>query len=173
MHYNDVTLSAIASQITDISTFCSTVGSGALLWKHQSFVSLAFLGEKPPVTDGFPSQSTGDNRRAQLLIPPSFKMGFLPYTKNYALRMRRGCRKRFPRHRLQKKPLVSDPGMHQDTCVTHVPRCMSGQLTRGGGERGKRSRHFWRMRNPQFYVSGKRSMASIRVHCIRGQFKGF
>ena len=27
----------------------------------------------------------------------------------------------FPRHRLQRKPLVSDPGMHPDTCVTHVP----------------------------------------------------
>ena len=40
----------------------------------------------------------------------------------------------FPRHRLQRKPLVSDPGMHHGTCVTHVPWCMSGSLTRGGGE---------------------------------------
>ena len=32
------------------------------------------------------------------------------------------------------KPLVSDPGMHHDTCVTHVPWCMSGSLTCGGGE---------------------------------------
>ena len=40
----------------------------------------------------------------------------------------------FPRHRLQRKPLVSDPGMHHGTCVTHVPCCMSGSLTRGGGE---------------------------------------
>ena len=40
----------------------------------------------------------------------------------------------FPRRRLQKKPLVSDPGMHHGTCVTHVPGCMSGSLTRGGGE---------------------------------------
>ena len=31
-------------------------------------------------------------------------------------------------------PLVSDPGMHHGTCVTHVPRCMSGSLTRGGEE---------------------------------------
>ena len=29
------------------------------------------------------------------------------------------------------KPLVSDPGMHHGT---HVPWCMSGSLTRGGGE---------------------------------------
>ena len=40
----------------------------------------------------------------------------------------------FPRHRLQRKPLVSDPGMHHGTCVTHVPWCMSGSLTCGGGE---------------------------------------
>ena len=44
------------------------------------------------------------------------------------------CRERFPRHRLQRKPLVSDPGMHHGTCVTHVPCCMSGSLTCGGGE---------------------------------------
>ena len=31
-------------------------------------------------------------------------------------------------------PLVSDPAMHHGTCVTHVPWCMSGSLTRGGGD---------------------------------------
>ena len=30
--------------------------------------------------------------------------------------------------------IVSDPSMHNGTCVTHVPWCMSGWLTRGGGE---------------------------------------
>ena len=40
----------------------------------------------------------------------------------------------FPRHRLQRKPLVSYPGMHHGTCVTHLPWCMSGSLTRGGRE---------------------------------------
>ena len=48
--------------------------------------------------------------------------------------MRPECRERFPRHLLQRKPLVNDPGMHHGTCVTHVPWCMSGSLTRGGGE---------------------------------------
>ena len=43
--------------------------------------------------------------------------------------MRRERRVRFPRHRL-----VSDPGMHHGTCVTHVPWFMSGSLPRGGGE---------------------------------------
>ena len=40
----------------------------------------------------------------------------------------------FPRHRLQKKSLVSDPGMHHGTCVTHVPCCMSRSLTHDDGE---------------------------------------
>ena len=43
-------------------------------------------------------------------------------------------REHFPRHRLQRKPLVSDPGMHHGTCVTHMPWCMSGSLTRGVGK---------------------------------------
>ena len=40
----------------------------------------------------------------------------------------------FPRRRIQRKPRVSNPGMHHGTCVTHVPWCMSGLLNRGGGE---------------------------------------
>ena len=40
----------------------------------------------------------------------------------------------FPRRRFQRKPIVSDPGMHHGTCVTHVPWCMSGSITRDGGE---------------------------------------
>ena len=40
----------------------------------------------------------------------------------------------FPRRRFQRKPIVSDPGMHYGTCVTHVPWCMSGSLTCGDGE---------------------------------------
>ena len=40
----------------------------------------------------------------------------------------------FPRHRIQRKPRVSDPGMHHGTCVTRVSWSMSGLLTRGGGE---------------------------------------
>ena len=48
--------------------------------------------------------------------------------------MRRECRERFPPRQLQRKPLASDPGMHHGTCVTHVPWCMSGSLTRGGGD---------------------------------------
>ena len=49
------------------------------------------------------------------------RMVLLPDRQNCGLRMRRECRELFPRHRLQGKPLVSDPGMHHSTCVTHVP----------------------------------------------------
>ena len=70
-------------------------------------------------------------------------------------------------------PRGSDPDMHHGTCVTHVPWCMSGSLT---GDflwnrwRGKRSRHSRRMRNPQFYLSGKRPIADgvfwlCRIRC--------
>ena len=31
-----------------------------------------------------------------------------------------GCREHFPRHRRQRKPLVSDPGVHHGTRLTHV-----------------------------------------------------
>ena len=56
---------------------------------------------------------------------------------------------------------VNDPDMHHGTCVTHVPWCMPGSLTCGflwSWCREKPSRHSRRMRNPQFYVSGKRPM---------------
>ena len=54
---------------------------------------------------------------------------------------------------------VSDPVMHHSTCVTHVPWCMPGSLNSSflwSRWRRKRSQHSRRMRNQQFYVSGKR-----------------
>ena len=60
--------------------------------------------------------------------------GLLPDTQNCGLRMHRECRQDFPRHRLQRKPLVSDPGIHPATCVTHVPWWMPGSLIRSGRE---------------------------------------
>ena len=53
--------------------------------------------------------------------------------------MRRECRERSPSQRLQRK--------------LHMPWCMTGSLT---SCKGKRSRHSRRMRNTQFYLSGKR-----------------
>ena len=43
VHYNDVIMSAMASEITSVSIICSTVCSGADQRKHQSSASLAFL----------------------------------------------------------------------------------------------------------------------------------
>ena len=45
-----------------------------------------------------------------------------------------GMTGKFSRHRLQQKPLVSDPSIHHGTCVTHMPWCILGSLTRGGEE---------------------------------------
>ena len=42
-HYNDVIMSAIASQITGVSIVCSTVGSDTDQRKHQSSAALAFV----------------------------------------------------------------------------------------------------------------------------------
>ena len=56
---------------------------------------------------------------------------------------------------------VNDPGMNHGTYVTHVPWSMPGSTYSGflwSLWRGKRSRYSRRMRNPQFYVSGKRPM---------------
>ena len=67
-------------------------------------------------------------------------------------------------------PMVSDPDMHRGTCVTHVPWCMTGSLTSGflwSRWRWKPSRHSRHMRNPQFYLSGKRPMAvDALAHCV-------
>ena len=81
------------------------------------------------------------------------------YEKKGGLRMRREYRERLP-----PPAQVSDPHVHHGTCVTHVPWCMPGSLLSGfllNRWRGKRSRHSRRMRNPQFYVSGKRLMHKI------------
>ena len=57
VHYTDVIMSAIASQITGVSIVCSTVCSSADQRKHQSSGSLAFVGESTghrwiPLTKG-------------------------------------------------------------------------------------------------------------------------
>ena len=74
--------------------------------------------------------------------------------------MRRECRDGFPRHWLQRKPLVTDPGVHQGMCVMHVPWRMSGSLTCGSGIANPRFRHYRRVRN-------QRTMHSLPyLHCL-------
>ena len=77
-------------------------------------------------------------------------MDLLPDTQNCGLRIRRECLERFPRFWFQRKQLVSDPVMHVGI---GSPRW-----------RGKLSRHSRRIRNLQFYASGKRQMDGLTQH---------
>ena len=104
----------------------------------------------------------------QSLETPASGMGLLPDMYNCGLRMRLECRERFPRHRLQRKPLVSDTGMHNGTCVTQVPWCMSGMITRGGGENvpdipgaGTTRNFIYLIRGPGTYITGHASDSTV------------
>ena len=64
-------------------------------------------------------------------------------------------------------PRRSDPDMHLGMCWTHVPWCLPRSLTSGflwNRRRGKGSWHSRRMRNPKFYVSGKRPINSFWLY---------
>ena len=80
-------------------------------------------------------------------------MGLLPDTQNCRLCMRQECRERFLHHQLQRKPLVSDSVRHVEIAKLWC--------------RGKSSRHSRRMRNSQFYVSGKRPMVRYGVTMVQ------
>ena len=67
-----------------------------------------------------------------LLRLPSNSCSHGPLTRWVAVH--RECKERFPCNRVQRKLILSDPVIHYVTCVTHVPWCMSGSLTRGVGE---------------------------------------
>ena len=73
IHYNDVIMSAMASQITSLTIVCSTVYSGADHRKYQSSASLAFglcMGNSP-VTDEFPPQRVGNAENVSILMTSS------------------------------------------------------------------------------------------------------
>ena len=55
-----------------------------------------------------------------------------PFTRYVKLRVAPGNAGNVFPAPISKEPLVSDPGLHHVTCVTHVPLCMSGSLTHGG-----------------------------------------
>ena len=61
----------------------------------------------------------------------------------------------FPRRRFQRKPLVSDPGMHHGTGVS----CRDACRDRVPAVAGKTFPTFPAHAHPQFHVSGKRPMA--------------
>ena len=75
------------------------------------------------------------------VLPRTYRNGSRhPSWASYQIRKIAGCActgnvgNDFPHGRLQRKPLASDPDIHHGMCMTHVPWCMSGSLTRGGGE---------------------------------------
>ena len=114
--------------------------SNSLYWKKIIFVLMSLIDNTPWVQ--------------RSVICELLSMGLLP---DRGFRMRRECRERFPHHQLKRKPLVSDPGMHHGTCVSHARAVMHVEIANPRW-RGKRSRHSRCMRKPQSYVSGKRPM---------------
>ena len=85
--------------------------------------------------------------------------------------MRRKCRERFPHHRLKRKPLISDLNMRHGTCVTHVPWCMSGSLTVGGGENVLSIPGTYATRNLTYLVRGPCGFCnSVESHCTEVQY---
>ena len=67
-------------------------------------------------------------------------------------------------------PRISDPNMHHDMYVSHVPWCIPWLQTSGflwSQWRRKRSRHSRCMRNPTFYISGKRPICkNLQIYAI-------
>ena len=79
LHYNDVIMGAIASQITSLTIIYSTVYSGADHRKRQSSALLALCAGNSPVTGEFPAQraSYAENlsiwwRHHESIYPPLF-----------------------------------------------------------------------------------------------------
>ena len=75
------------------------------------------------------------------------------------VRMRRECRERFPRHRRWAIPTCITARASRTCRDACRDRQLSVSFEIGGG--GKRSRHSRRMRNLQFYVSGKRPIVQL------------
>ena len=70
----------------------------------------------------------------------------------------------FPRCRIQRKPPVSDRGMHHGTCVTHMPWCMSGLLTCGGGENVPGIPSACATRNFTYLARGPLNTVHVHLH---------
>ena len=66
-HYNDVTMSVMASQIISLTIVYLTVYSVADQMKHQSPASLALGAGNSPVTGEFPSQSATNAENVSIL----------------------------------------------------------------------------------------------------------
>ena len=66
VHYTDVIMGTMVSQIASLSIVYSTVYTGADQRKHQSPVSLAFFAGNSPGTDGFPAQRASNAKNVSI-----------------------------------------------------------------------------------------------------------
>ena len=66
IHYSDVIMSAMASQITDVFIVCSTDCRGADQSKHQSSASLAFMRGTTSDPGRFPSQRASNTENVSI-----------------------------------------------------------------------------------------------------------
>ena len=85
LHYDDTTVSAMASQITSIWSVCSAFCSGAHQRKHQSSASLAIVREMTGhgwihLTKG---QQSGN--RFHLMTSSCFIIRYMPFITHYAM----------------------------------------------------------------------------------------
>ena len=119
-----------------------TAGSdGSLQWNIHMNVPHSHVGLNPartipPILNSTRTKYTSPNPR-RIITAGHDHTG---QWASYQIRKIAGCScvgnagNVFPTRQLQRKPLVSDPDIHHGTCVTHVPWCMSGSLTCGGGK---------------------------------------
>ena len=124
------------------------------IWTFQELYKI-FIDLWSQTTSGLKSCSSSwlqtVEKMKHLLL---FRMGLLSDTLKCGLRMRRECRKRFPRHRIKKKNSCLR-SRHASRHVRHARAVMQVGVANLRW-RGKFSQHSRRMRNLQFYVSGKR-----------------
>ena len=105
IHYIDVIMIAIASQITGVSIVCSVVCSGVDQRKYQSSSSLVFVRGIHPLLVDSPNKG-----------PVTWKM--FPFNDVF----------------MRKLPTKRKRKTRKMTHVTHVPWCMSGSLSCNDGE---------------------------------------
>ena len=104
----------------------------------RQYLNITFFNSKMVISP-FHSETTTTEINLPLMNVLLIHRGIVIWA-SYQIRKIAGCAcagnagNIFPRRRFQRKPLVSDSDMHHGTCVTHVPWCMSGSLTRGDGE---------------------------------------
>ena len=99
------------------------------------------------------------------LIPNDFTHGPLTRYVKFRTAHAPGMPGTFSPSQNEMKPLVSDPGIHHGTCVTHVSWCMPGSLTRGGGENVPGTPGAYATRNFTYLIKGPYTAPQGRYEC--------